>query len=46
MKVREKFVDDYAKPNQRQWKETERILKNYVDPDWKGKLLRRSTATT
>ena len=38
-KVREQFVDDYAKPNQRQWKETNRILKNYVDPEWKGKLL-------
>jgi integrase len=39
VKVRERFVDDYAKPHQRQWKETERIFKNYVDPEWKGKLL-------
>jgi integrase len=39
VKVREQFITDYAKPHQRQWKETERILKNHVDPDWKGKLL-------
>ena len=38
-KIREQFVEDYAKPNQRQWEETERILKTYVDPEWKGRLL-------
>jgi integrase len=38
-KIREQFVEDYAKPNQRQWEETERIFKNYVDPAWKGRLL-------
>jgi len=38
-KIREQFIDDYAKPNQRQWQETERILKTYVDPEWKGRLL-------
>jgi Arm DNA-binding domain len=38
-KIREQFIEDYAKPNQRQWQETERILKTYVDPAWKGRLL-------
>jgi integrase len=38
-KIRAEFVDDYAKPNQRQWEETERILKRHVDPEWKGRLL-------
>lgn len=38
-KIREQFVEDYAKPNQRQWQETDRILKTYVDPAWKGRLL-------
>jgi len=38
-KIREQFIDDYAKPNQRQWQETERILKTYVDPEWNGRLL-------
>ena len=38
-KVREEFIEDYCKPNQRHWPETERILKNYVDPHWKGRLL-------
>jgi integrase len=38
-KVRAQFIDDYAKPHQRQWKETERALKVNVDPEWKGRLL-------
>ncbi len=38
-KIRAEFIDDYAKPNQRQWEETERILKKYVDPEWKGRLV-------
>src|SRR5262249_3224210 len=38
-KVRAEFIEEYAKPHQRQWEETDRILKKYVDPTWKGRLL-------
>ena len=37
--VRERFIEEHAKPTQRRWKETERILKRYIDPHWSGRLV-------
>lgn len=35
--VVDRYVEDYAKPNQRTWSETERILNLYVVPPWAGR---------
>jgi integrase len=33
----DRFIEEYAKPNQRSWSETKRILELYVVPDWQDR---------